>query len=166
MGTLTPLHTWWSKDTLRKSLLASHEAKGADSGRRLTHIFPFFSFPFKKIFIFVYRCFICIYICIPPKDSMGLQLQTVVSYYVAAGNRTQDLCKSSQSSEPSPRLLSFSNQGICLLILRPWHPLLSSFVGTWAHLPVLVKVEVVLRIKPTALHHGRCVLCPCPMFQP
>lgn len=125
--------------------------------------FPFLLKKYLFLYIGVLSVFISAYHQRTPWDYSYRQLWATMWLL---GTELRTSVRAARALSHLPRLLSFSNQGICLLILRPWRPLLSSFVGTWAHLPVLVKVEVVLRIKPTALHHGRCVLCPCPMFQP
>ena len=67
----------------------------------------------------MYGCFAYMYVCVlhvclyprrPEKDvgSLKLELQTVVSHHMEAGNQTQDLWKSSQcflTAEPSPQPL-------------------------------------------------------------
>jgi len=47
---------------------------------------------------YVYLCAVWMYICVKVLDPLELEVETVVSHYVVAGNWTQKLWKNSQCS--------------------------------------------------------------------
>lgn len=92
---------------------------------------------------YLFGCFACMHVCIPlvclvlrgqkkASDSLALQLQKVVNYYVGSGNRTWVRCKSSKCSSPLNHLSNynttyFSNTSLKLVLpyTKPdliWNP--------------------------------------------
>ena len=53
----------------------------------LSHLrLSFISFLNFIIYCYVHWCFACMYVCVRVSDSLELELQTVVSFHVCAGN--------------------------------------------------------------------------------